>query len=199
MQGLLDSLTHLDPVWVYLLVAAIVLAEDALFVGFVLPGETAAVLGGVTASLGHTNLFGMIAVVVVAAILGDSIGYEIGRHFGTRLLAARRLDRFRSRIDRAQALLARRGGPAVFLGRFVAFLRATMPFLAGATRMPYLTFLAYNAAGGLVWGTAVVLLGYLAGTSYQKIASTFGTAAALVVASIAVIALIVWRVRARRG
>jgi membrane-associated protein len=199
MQGLLDSLTHLDPVWVYLLVAAIVLAEDALFVGFVLPGETAAVLGGVTASLGHTNLFGMIAVVVVAAILGDSIGYEIGRHFGTRLLAAHRLDRFRSRIDRAQAFLARRGGPAVFLGRFVAFLRATMPFLAGATRMPYLTFLAYNAAGGLVWGTAVVLLGYLAGTSYQKIASTFGTAAALVVASIAVIALIVWRVRARRG
>jgi membrane protein DedA with SNARE-associated domain len=199
VTGILDSVIHLAPVWVYVVVGALVFAEDALFVGFVLPGETAAILGGVTASLGHTNLAGMIAIVVAAAVLGDTIGYEIGRLFGTRLLAARRLDRFRPRIERAREILARRGGPAVFLARFVAFLRATMPFLSGSAHMPYPTFLAYNAAGGVVWGTAVVLLGYLASTSYQKIESTFGTAAAVAAAVIAAITLVVWRIRRRRA
>lgn len=199
MTGILDSVTHLSPVWVYVVVGVLVFAEDALFVGFALPGETAAILGGVTASLGHTDLAAMIAIVAAAAVVGDTLGYEIGRHLGTHLLAARRLDRFRPRIERAQDLLARRGGPAVFLGRFVAFLRATIPFLAGAARMPYPTFLAYNAAGGVLWGAAVVLLGYLAGTSYQKIESIFGTAAAVAVAVAAAVALVAWRIRRRRA
>jgi len=198
MSGLLDSLTYLNPALVYLIVGLLVFAEDALFVGFVLPGETAAILGGVTASLGHTELITMAIVVVAGAILGDTIGYEIGRHYGSRVLDMRALDRYRQRINAAQAFLASRGGPAVFLGRFVAFLRAAMPFLSGAARMPYRTFLAYNAAGGILWGTGVVVLGYAAGTSYKKIESTFGTAAALTVAAIALIALIVWRIRRHR-
>jgi membrane protein DedA with SNARE-associated domain len=198
MGRFVDHLTSLPAGWVYLTVGLIVFAEDALFVGFVLPGETAAILGGVTASTGHTNVVAMIAVVVIAAITGDSVGYEIGHRYGTRLLDVRPLAKRRERIDGARALLARRGGPAIFLGRFVAFFRATMPFLAGTARMHYRTFLLYNATGGLVWGVAVVLLGYFAGVSYQMVAKRFGEYAAISVAVIAIVAIIVVRIRRRR-
>jgi membrane protein DedA with SNARE-associated domain len=198
MKGVLDRLTHLPAVWVYLIVALTVFAEDALFIGFVLPGETVAILGGVSASIGHTSLTAMIIIVVAAAIIGDSVGYEIGHRYGVRLLEIPVLRRRRARIDQARALLARRGGPAVFLARFVAFLRATMPFLAGAAHMHYRTFLAYNAAGGLVWGTAVVLLGYLTGAAYRTVAARFGEITAITVAAIAIAAWIVLRIRRRR-
>ncbi len=156
--------------------ALVVFAEDALFVGFVLPGETVAILGGVAANRGHVSLAAVIAVVVVAAIVGDSVGYEVGRHLGPRILGLRVLRRpqRQRRLADAQELLARRGGSAVFLGRWVAFFRAVMPALAGTARMPYPKFLAFNAAGGLVWGTAVVLAGYLAGASYAKVEKALG-------------------------
>ena len=198
MTKLLNQLLGLHGVVVYLIVGMLVFAEDALFVGFVIPGETAAILGGVAASRGHVSLTLICAVVVLSAILGDSVGYEIGARYGVRLLSLRVLRRRRQRIDAARAILARRGGLAVFLGRFVAFLRAVMPFLAGASRMRYRRFLAFNAAGGLVWGTGSVLLGFLAGNSYAAIEKTFGRVAALVVTALVVIGLIVWSIRRRR-
>jgi membrane protein DedA with SNARE-associated domain len=85
----------------------------------------------------------------------------------------------------------------VFIGRFVAFFRAVMPFLAGTSRMHYRRFLAYNAAGGLVWGIGAALLGYLAGNSYETIEKTFGRVAAIVVGALVVAALIAWSVRRR--
>ena len=84
----------------------------------------------------------------------------------------------------------------MFLGRFVAFFRAVMPALAGTARMRYPKFLAYNAAGGLVWGIGFTLLGFLAGNSYKTIEKTVGHGAALAVAAIVVSALILWRIRA---
>jgi membrane protein DedA with SNARE-associated domain len=198
MTGFLNGLLGLHGVAVYLIVGSLVLTEDALFVGFVVPGETAAIIGGVAASRGHVSLALICAVVVVAAIAGDSIGYEIGARYGVRLLSLGVLRRRRQRIDAARSILARRGGLAVFLGRFVAFLRAVMPFLAGASHMRYRRFLAFNAAGGLAWGVGTVVLGYLAGNSYAAIEKTFGRDAAFVVASIAVIGLIVWTIRRRR-
>lgn len=105
----------------------------------------------------------------------------------------------RKRLDDAQDFLRRCGGTAVFLGRFVAFFRAVMPALAGTSRMAYRTFLAFNAAGGLVWGTGFVLLGYLAGNSYATIEKTVGRSAALVVAALVVVGVIVWRVRKHRS
>ena len=197
MTRLTDWLLGLHGLPVYGLVGLLVLAEDALFVGFVLPGETAAVIGGVAASRGHASLPVMLIVVVGCAIVGDSVGYEIGRHLGPRILRSRVLEKRGERIDAAREQLARRGGAAVFLGRFVAFFRATMPALAGTAGMRYPKFLAFNAAGGLVWGTAVVLLGYLAGNSYATIEKIFGRAAALIVLTIVVIAVVVWRVRRR--
>jgi membrane-associated protein len=198
VSGFLDRLIGLPAEWVYLIVAALVFAEDALFVGFLIPGETAAIIGGVTASAHHTNLAAMISIVVVAAIVGDTVGYAIGRRYGVRVLEIGPLARRRERVDRARNFLARRGGPAVFLARFVAFLRAIVPFLAGTSHMHYRVFLIFNAAGGIAWGVAVVVLGYLAGLSYQMVAKTFGEITAIVVAAIAIVVLVVVRIRRRR-
>lgn len=199
MSGFINQILN-APTWAVLaLVALVVFVEDALFVGFVIPGETAAILGGVAASLGHVPLAAVIAVVIGAAIVGDSVGYEVGRQVGPRILRLRILDRRRRRLDDAQDFLARRGGAAVFLGRWVAFFRAVMPALAGTARMPYPKFLAFNAAGGIVWGTVVVLVGYFAGQSYAKVEATLGRNAALVVAGMALIALLVWQIRKHRA
>jgi membrane protein DedA with SNARE-associated domain len=188
------------PGWVVLVVTgAVVFAEDALFVGFVLPGETIAVLAGVAAKLGHVSLVGVLAVVIGAAVVGDTVGYEIGRHLGRRVLSWHVLERRRGRLDDAQRFLSRRGGSAVFLGRWIAFFRAVMPALAGTARMPYPRFLAYNAAGGLVWGATVVLLGYAAGASYARVEQSLGRGAAAVVLVFAVVALVVWKVRRHRS
>ena len=198
MNGLVEHLLNVPGGLVYALVGLLVFAEDALFVGFVVPGETAAVLGGVDASRGHVRLWAVILLVVAAAIVGDSVGYEVGRRFGPRILRARILATRQRRLADARDLLARRGGSAVFLGRFVAFLRAVMPALAGTAGMPYRRFLAFNAAGGLAWGTGFVLLGYLAGNSYQAVEKTAGRGAGVAVAALALTALVVWRVRRHR-
>ncbi|MGY2744692.1 DedA family protein [Pseudarthrobacter sp. O4] len=198
MGAFIDGILNVSPAVAYTLVACLVFAEDALFVGFVIPGEIAAVLGGVIASRGEVELWLMMLLVILAAVLGDTVGYEIGRHFGPRLPDLKILDRHRARVTNAQEFLRRRGGPAVFLGRFVAVFRAVMPGLAGISRMHYPRFLAFNAAGGAVWGAGFVLLGFLSGHSYEAVAKTAGRDIAAVVAVLAVVAVIIWRVRAAR-
>jgi membrane-associated protein len=194
----LEGLLTLPPGVVYLVVGALVFAEDAIFVGFVLPGETAAILGGVAASQGHASLAGMLAIVVLAAVVGDSVGYEVGKQLGPRILGIPLLRRRAEQLDRARAFLARRGGVAVFLGRFTAFFRAVMPALAGISHMPYRRFLVFNVAGGLFWGIGVVLLGYLAGNSYEAVERVAGRAAAVVLVVVVVAGLVAWHLRRRR-
>lgn len=199
MTGIVDRILGL-PGWLVLLVAGlVVLAEDALFVGFVLPGETVALLAGAAARIGHAPLAGVLVVVILAAIIGDTIGYEVGRHLGVRVLRVPVLARRRERLDDARAFLARRGGSAVFLGRWIAFFRAVMPFLAGTSRMHYPKFLRWNALGGIVWGATVVLVGYAAGASYARVEKSFGRGAAVAVVVLVVIAVVVWRVRRHRA
>lgn len=199
MSSLVDRLLTLNAILVYVVVGLLVFAEDALFVGFVLPGETAAVLGGVVASQGRISILAMIAIVVAAAIVGDTVGYEVGRRFGPRLLNSRVLAKRQERLNDAQDFLRRRGGWAVLLGRFVAFFRAVMPALAGTSRMPYRRFLAFNAVGGILWGIAFVMVGYLAGNSYKTVESYVGKGAAIAVAAVVVVALVVWRIRKHRA
>lgn len=198
MTGFIDRILNLDPTLVYVAVALLVFAEDAIFVGFVVPGETAAVLGGVVASRGHVTLWLLIVVVVAAAITGDSVGYEVGRHLGPRILRLRVLENRRQRLDDAAEFLRRRGSAAVFFGRFVAFFRAVVPALAGVSRMRYLRFLTFNAAGGLVWGSGFVVLGDLAGASYRKVEQAVGRGSALAVLVVVVVGIVVWKVRERR-
>lgn len=199
MKNLITQFLALKGLPVYLIVGSLVFAEDAIFIGFILPGETAAVLGGVAASLGHANVFVMATVVVLAAIVGDSVGYEVGKHFGTKIYHHRLLNRYQGRLEKARLFLATRGGFAVFLGRFLAFFRATIPALAGTAQMPYRRFLAFNALGGIVWGIAFVTLGFLAGNSYAVIERTVGRTLALAVAVIVVIAALIFRFRAEHS
>ncbi|MFC4604067.1 DedA family protein [Rhodococcus kronopolitis] len=196
MGGLLERLQGLDILVGYSVVAAFVFTEDALLLGFLVPGETAAIMGGVIASQTDASLPVMIAVVIVAAILGDTVGFALGRRLGPRIL---RVPFLATRLDGAQALLERHGGPAVFLGRFVAYVRTVMPPLAGLSEMPYRRFLAFNSVAAVVFGTANVLLGYFAGNSLPAIERALGggTRALLVLA--AVVALVWWLRRRRRA
>lgn len=198
MQALLDGLLNTSPLLIGCIVFALVFAEDAIFVGFVIPGETAAVVGGVIASRGIFPLWLMIAIVVTAAITGDTVGYEIGKHFGPRVMALKILDKRRAQLQRAEDFLKDKGGLAVFLGRFTAFFRAVMPALAGLSRMPYRRFAFWNFSGGIVWGSLFVTLGFVAGNSYEEVARTVGRGAAAVVAVVAVAILVVWQVRKHR-
>ncbi|WP_328911735.1 MULTISPECIES: DedA family protein [unclassified Streptomyces] len=198
MHTVTDWLSRASGPAVYAVVAALVFCEDALFFGFVLPGETAVVLGGVVANQGRISVYWLAALVVLAAVAGDSVGYEVGRRYGSRILETKALAAHHERIDRAQRLIRRRGPTAVFLGRFIAFFRALMPALAGISRMPYRVFLLFNAAGGLVWGVGFTLLGYFAGSAYKQVEHTAGTAAAITVAVLAVVALVVWHFRRKR-
>lgn len=198
MGAVVEGILNISPALAFTIVACLVFAEDAIFVGFVIPGETAAVLGGVISSRGEVPLWGMAAVVVAAAIAGDTVGYEIGKHVGPRLLDIRIMKRRRRGLAKAQAFLRRRGGSAVFLGRFVAFFRAVMPALAGASRMHYPRFLAFNAAGGLAWGTGFVLLGFFAGNSYDAVAKAAGQDITAVIVVLGIVGLIVWHLRRSR-
>lgn len=197
LSSLLEPLLSV-PGWLVLVLAGLLaFAEAAVFVGFVLPGETAVVLAGVVASQGRLPLWLLVVVVVLSAIAGDSVGYEVGRRYGSRVLELRLMQRRRAGIDRALDLLHRRGGLAVFLGRWTAFLRAVMPGLVGTVRMPYRRFLAFNALGGLAWGTTFSLLGYLAGASYHRVEQAAGRVA-VVLLVIVVAAVVLWHLRSVR-
>ncbi|WP_405085842.1 DedA family protein [Microbispora sp. NBC_01389] len=198
MDAIVNWLSGLSGIVVYVVVAALVFAEDALFVGFVIPGETAVVLGGVLAGQDRLSVWWLALVAVLAAVSGDSVGYAIGRRIGSGLLDTRPLRSRRERVERAREMVRRWGPQAVFLGRFVAFLRALIPTLAGAARMEYRRFLLFNMLGGVLWGVGYTLLGYFAGTAYRQVESAVGGVAAAVVAAAVVIALVVWRVRAHR-
>jgi membrane-associated protein len=193
-----DALLHLHGPVIYAVVAALVFAEAALFFGFVFPGETAIVVAGVLASQHRVSLPVLLIVVVLSAVVGDSVGYEIGRRFGDRLLDTRMLRKHRDRLGSAQDLLRRRGALAVFIGRFTALLRAIMPALAGSARMPYGRFLIFNALGGVTWGAGFTVGGYVAGTAFEQVARWAGRVLAIVVAVLAVVVLFVWWIRRRR-
>jgi membrane-associated protein len=198
----MSTITHwlggLSGAVVYAVVGILVFCEDAIFVGFVLPGESAVVIGGVLAHQGKVSVGWLILVVVCAAIVGDSVGYEVGARFGPRILTVRPLRRHAHRVDMARDLIARRGPVAVFLGRFIAFFRAMMPALAGLSRMPYPRFLLFNALGGITWGIGFTLLGYFAGAAYSRVEGLVGRALAVLLACVVVVVLIVWRVRRHR-
>jgi len=169
---LITKIQHVPGGLVYVLVALLVFGEAALFLGFVLPGETAVIVAGVVASQGRVNVVIVAILVVVAAIVGDSMGYEVGKRYGHHLIALPVLRRRRAALERALEGLRRRGPIYVF----TAFLRAVMPGLAGMSRLRYRRFLVANAAGGLIWGVSYTLLGYYAGHALGSVEKYSGWA-----------------------
>jgi undecaprenyl-diphosphatase len=168
VSQIVDGLVNLPP-WLVLLVAFLLpAAEASIFVGVVFPGEIAIIIAGVLAHSHRLPLWAVIVVGTAGAVIGDSIGYEVGRKWGDALLAKLppRLVK-PEHVERGRELLRRSGGWAVLVGRFTAALRALIPGLAGASRLPYRTFLPFNIVGGLGWVTMSALIGYIAGASYK--------------------------------
>jgi membrane protein DedA with SNARE-associated domain len=179
--------------WALVLLFALVAVESA---GIPVPGETALIACGVLASQDRLNIVAVIAVAATAAIVGDNIGYWIGRKGGRRVLErwgpvskhARRV------LPRAERIFAKHGGKTVFFGRFIAFLRITVAWLAGISHMPWWRFFLYNAAGGIVWATLVGLVSYYLGDAAASAIQTYGLYAAggIVVVVIAVVLILRW-------
>jgi membrane-associated protein len=184
--------------WLYLIAAFLCFAEAAFLLGMVLPGETALLVAGVFAQQGTLNLWIMITIAVVAAIAGDSVGYEFGKHFGPGLRRSR-LGVWvgEHRWALVDGFLHRHGGKAVLLGRLTALFRALVPSMAGMSGMRYRTFLTWNATGGLIWAPGCVLLGYAFSSSLDVVGKTL-TWAPLAVLAVVVIVYLVMHIRKRR-
>jgi undecaprenyl-diphosphatase len=196
-KAILDLPAAVALLFVFLLPAL----EASAFVGFVFPGEIAALLGGVLAHQGKIPLWAAIVAAVSGAIVGDSIGYAVGRRYGEALLShvPKRLLK-PEHVERSKKAVNRLGGKAVFVGRFTAALRVLVPGMCGMARMPYGRFLLWNVAGAVVWAGGCVVLGYLAGSSWERLhrqLSTAGLIALGVVACVGAIVIVMRRHRAR--
>lgn len=174
-------------------------AEASVFVGVLIPGETVVLVAGVLAQAGVLPLWAVMAAAVSGAVVGDQVGFWVGRRYGAGLLDRMppRLRR-RSHPDRVLAFVRRRGVLAVVLGRWTASLRALVPGIAGMSGLRPRTFTLANAAGGLVWGVTVALVGYLAGVGYGRIESRINQAGWLAVGGLALVLLVVSLVRRGR-
>ena len=170
VSWIVDQLLKLNPWLALSLVFLLPGLEASIFLGFVLPGETAVVVGGFLAYEGKIPLYAVFVAAIAGAILGDSAGYEVGRKWGDALLekAPKRFVK-PAHVQQGKDLINRLGGRAVFIGRWTAVLRALVPSLCGTARMRYRSFLLWNALGGVTWATAFILIGYLAGTAWQRI------------------------------
>lgn len=184
--------------WVVLVAVAL----ESMGVPF--PGETSLLAGAIYAgTTGRLNIVGVIVAAAAGAILGDNIGFSIGHFGGYPLL--RRLARALRIEDRSlrfsQRFFARHGNKTVFLGRFFSLLRTYVAFLAGVNRMPWRSFLFWNASGGIVWATCYGLLGYILGHNLPLLGTVLrvlgtGGIVALVVFVVVLVAL--WLLRRRR-
>ncbi len=187
MLALLKLPAHLG----YVALGGLVGAEST---GVPVPGETALIAASILAKDGRLRIEYVILIAAVAAILGDNIGYVIGRTGGRKLLERPGLleDRRREIIEKGEPFFAEHGPKAVFLGRWVAGLRIAAAWLAGINRMPWPVFLFYNAVGGIAWAASVGTLAYLLGPTAEKLVKDvglFGVGAAV----LAGIAFLLWR------
>ncbi len=170
--------------------------------GVPVPGETALITAGILASRGSLSIEAVIAIAAAAAILGDNVGFAIGRRYGRRLLAWKGgpFARHRRRLlEVGEPFFDRHGPKAVFLGRWVSGLRITAAWLAGANRMSWPTFTFYNALGGIAWATSIGLAAYYAGHTAEVVARTIGVTGAGGVVLAGLVLYAVARLRRRRA
>jgi membrane protein DedA with SNARE-associated domain len=183
-----EHLTHLIATYGYLAIAVIVGLES---MGLPLPGESALVIAALYASRHDHNIAGVVAAAATGAILGDNIGYWIGREFGYRLLLRHGgyIGLTPSKIKLGQYLFLRHGGKVVFFGRFVAILRILAAFLAGMNRMEWRRFLLANAAGAILWASAVGFGAYVFGKALLRVTEPLGIVLIVVSAGLIIGAL----------
>jgi membrane-associated protein len=180
----------------YAALAALIAGET---MGIPLPGETALIAAGILASEGHLSIQLVILIAAGAAIVGDNVGFWIGRKGGRRLLELPGpLAHHRQRVlERGEEIFRRHGAKTVFFGRWFSGLRIASAWLAGVNRMPWGTFLVYNALGGIAWAVSVGMLSYWAGHSADDVLKTVGIGG-LGLALLVLGGFVAWRWRRRR-
>ena len=184
--------------WTYLVVGILAFLETGAFVGLVAPGETTVIVGGVIAGQGEISLYVLIGVVWACAVAGDLASYTAGRKLG-RAWLLRHGDRVKiteDRLHKVEQFFERRGGVTILVGRFIGFVRALAPFIAGTSSMPLRRFLPYDVLGAGAWAATFSTLGYLFWQSFDQLTSyvsrglfAFGTVVAVVVAIVFLIQL----------
>jgi membrane protein DedA with SNARE-associated domain len=170
--------------------------------GVPIPGETTLIVAAYL-SRPEQHRYSLVSVIVVAAagaIIGDNVGYGLGRFGGRRLLNRWSFTRRHSEkvLPPAERFFAKHGPKTVFIGRFVALLRVTSAWLAGISHMPWWKFLIWNAAGGIVWATSVSLISYWAGKAVAETINRYGLYGVLVLIALAVVAFLGLRYWRRR-
>jgi membrane protein DedA with SNARE-associated domain len=161
---------YMEPPWGYLIVFVATFLENSVGAGVIVPGETLVIIGGFYARLGELWLPGVAFVAIVGAVLGDNVGYWIGRRYGRGFLErhGRKLFVTPERLEAAEGYYRRHGGKTVFLGRFIPVVRSVGFIVAGVAHMEWRRFILYDVAGAVIWGIGHSLLGYALGASYQR-------------------------------
>lgn len=199
MSSIAQWLMSLPPGLILGLTFLLPAAEASVFVGVLIPGETVVLVAGVLAQAGVLPLWAVMAAAVSGAVIGDQVGFRVGRRWGPALLE--RMPpwvRRRSHPEQVLDFVRRRGVLAVVLGRWTASLRALVPGIAGMSGLRPRTFTVANTAGGVVWGVIVALVGYLAGVGYGRIESRINQAGWLLLGLLALALLVISLVRRRR-
>ena len=148
----------------YTVLFAIVFAETGLLIGFFLPGDSLLVTAGLVASAGALNIWWLNVILIVAAVVGDSTGYAIGRRLGPRLFTRQKSLLFNpAHVERTRRFYERYGAKTIVIARFVPIVRTFAPVLAGVGEMEYHRFVFYNVAGGVGWVVSMTSAGYLMG------------------------------------
>jgi len=168
--------------------------------GVPLPGETALIAAGVLAARGNMDIVEVIVVAAAAAIIGDNVGYWVGRLGGRRLLERwEPLERHASRVlPWSERFFKRHGAKTIFFGRFFAVLRVTAAWLAGISRMHWWRFFLWNAAGGICWAVLVGLVSYYLGRAAAEAINRYGLIAGVAIVALLVLGALVFRFIRRR-
>jgi membrane-associated protein len=191
----LDDLVHWGG---YVVLVVIVFTETGLLVGFFLPGDSLLITAGLVAATGYLNIWWLNGLLILAAVVGDSVGYAIGRRLGPRLFTRPKSLLFNPRhVERTRAFYARHGAKAIVIARFVPIVRTFAPVVAGVGQMEYRKFVFYNIAGGVGWVTSMTWAGYLLGQVVPNINERIHIVVVVVIA-LSLIPIVVELVRERR-
>ena len=191
LDWLLAGVSGFDPFWRNFFAGLAIMLETSLFVGIIVPGDSV-VLVASTGVSDLSDFFWLVGAVLLGSIIGETIGFSIGRLFGKRIRASKLGQRFgEENWKRADIFVEKRGGPAVAISRFLPVLHSLVPVVAGATTMRYKTFISWTFAACLVWASTYVGIGYIAKASYQDVASNFKFGALVFVGIVAIFIVII--------
>jgi membrane protein DedA with SNARE-associated domain/membrane-associated phospholipid phosphatase len=197
LEKLLEDVADALGAWTYALVGFFAFAETGAFIGLVAPGETVMLLGGAVAGQGSIDLYVTIALAWTMACAGDVTSFFLGRRLGREFLLKHgpRFGFSHERLEQVESFFSRHGGKTIFIGRFVGFVRAFAPFIAGSSGMRFRQFIPYSVLGCGIWVSATIVIGYIFSRSIDTAIKYAGKGAVILGALIVVVVGVVWATR----